>query len=196
MYANRQGPVLTKIARLTGDAIQLETREQLAQDKAQRLYFDRLGVGAYAIRDIENNPGSVEVIPLANSETPSRIIYNDRPDVEAKERFANRAAELGWSLRLRFHKTWERVEKGIQHPDDECISLNEMIGTEYEIDLERQLSQPIYEKKDSSGKIHVIKQGAGTKSPDIYESVMYAFCTSDEQNPDSFTKTARALTGF
>jgi phage terminase large subunit len=200
IYANRQGAVLTRVERILGDAIQTQTRDLLARDHAQTLYFDRLGVGAYAIRDIENNPNlriisegsaksafrldhayesKVKIVPLANSEKPSAIKYADRPEVIASERFYNRAAELGWSLRLRFFKTWERVSKGIAHPDDECISLNEFVGTPLLLDIERQLSQPTYEQKDSSGKIHVDKQGVGGKSPDIYEAIMYAFAQEE-----------------
>lgn len=89
----------------------------------------------------------------------------------ADERFANYAAELWWSLRLRFRATYERAQGIAEHPDDDCISIPN------EPALIAQLSQPTY-AKNSRDKIHVDKRGAGTSSPDHAEAILYAFATA------------------
>jgi hypothetical protein len=191
IYANRKGAVLTAVKRLLGKHLESDLTEELERDEVETLYFDRLGVGAYAIANVERTPPVIAgqklvVAPIANSEKASRIKYHDRPKVPAEERFYNRAAELGWALRLRFMKTHERVQNGVPHPDDECISLAEFEGTPLSLEIETQLSTPIYDKDNPAQKIKVEKKGLGNTSPDIYEAIMYAFATEKVQHKPTF----------
>ena len=50
--------------------------------------------------------------------------------------FLNLRAQLWWKIRKRFEKTYQKVNKKHDHPDDECIS----IPNDHELILE--LSQP------------------------------------------------------
>jgi hypothetical protein len=78
-------------------------------------------------------------------------------------------------LRLRFRNTFERVREGKPHPDSDCISLTALNTHPLRQSLVAQLSQPTYQKIGVSDKIRVNKFGQGTASPDLAESLMYAF---------------------
>lgn len=177
VYTNRQGGRVTRIETIAeenpGDAA--ETVEQKCrEDGTDRLQYDRLGVGSGITATLvrkENDPDQqvpFEVIGVANSESPSGRTFEDQPDTPNDERFYNWAAEQWWALRLRFKRTYERLEQGEPHPVDECISIPNRSS------LIAQLSQPTY-SKTSTGKIKVHKKGGGTGSPDEAESCMYAF---------------------
>jgi hypothetical protein len=177
IYTNRQGGVVTRIEAIekenTGAAAD-EVEDLCRKDGADRVQYDRLGVGsgisATLLRKAEDPDEELpfEVVGVANSESPSSTTFEDQPETPNDERFRDWAAEQWWALRLRFKRTYERVEQGEPHPDDECISIPN------EATLVAQLSQPTY-SKTSSGKIKVDKKGEGSSSPDYAESCMYSF---------------------
>ena len=109
-----------------------------------------------------------------NNERPSTTVYDDSP-TPANLRFVNFAAECWWRLRLRFQKTWERVEQGIQNPDEECISLADMPPGDDLNTLIAELSQATYHRAGTSDKIGINKKGDGTTSPNFAEALMYTF---------------------
>lgn len=178
VYAHRRGGVLKRIKEIggTNPAHKASDAEQLCrEDETGTLYYDRLGVGAGITATLKAKEGKLpfKVVGVANSEKPTRRVFEDQPRVPADERFANYAAELWWSLRLRFKRTYERVNGIKHHLDDECISIPNNPA------LIAQLCQPIY-KKNSSDKIVVDKKGQGTKSPDHAEACMYTFASPAE----------------
>lgn len=80
------------------------------------LAVDKLDVGAGTTKTLaECDDLAYEGHAIANSEAPTRIGY-DHDEAKAGKLFANLAVETWWRLRLRFQKTWERVEQGIPHP--------------------------------------------------------------------------------
>lgn len=177
-YAHRRGGVVVRVAALAqkGPAARAVEAEHLArEDGAQVVYYDRLGVGS-AITATLAARATEGLVPFrvegaANSERPSNRLFEDQPGTPAAERFANRAAELWWALRLRAWRTYRRATgqaSADEHPDDECLSIP------LDSTLLAQLSQATY-ALNSSGKIVVNKKGTTGHSPDRGEAVMYAF---------------------
>lgn len=175
VYAHRRGGTVSRIEVIkSGELQQASDVEDLARaDAPATLYYDRLGIGSGITATLKHREDDLPfaVVGVSNSDAPSRRRFEDKPDVPADERFANYAAELWWSLRLRFRATYERAQGIAEHPDDDCISIPN------EPALIAQLSQPTY-AKNSRDKIHVDKRGAGTSSPDHAEAILYAFATA------------------
>ena len=197
VLANRTGPVVGRVEaiRSGADWQQASTiKDRCQEDGADVFRYDRLGIGAGitatlarqaadeedAIERGENPDGSglgFRVVGVANSEKPTDRVFEDQPrdrqPARNTERFSNRAAEVGWGLRLRFKRTWQRVTQGADIPDDECISIPNHPT------LIAHLSQPQYHK-NSKDKIVVDKHGEGTSSPDFYEAILYLFWPDTE----------------
>ncbi|MCE5200239.1 hypothetical protein LLG39_14830 [bacterium] len=87
----------------------------------------------------------------------------------AREKFVNLKAELWWTARTRFEKTYEFVEAGVEHPIDELISIPD------DPRLISQLSNVLHFKTET-GKVQIeTKQQLsrrGVASPDFAESFM------------------------
>lgn len=173
VYANRRGGKVTRIKKIAGatpNEKASNVEDEAILDGAQVVFYDRLGIGAGMTATLKNKEAGLpfEVVGLANSQKPTYRLFEDKPNVPAAERFSNYAAELWWSLRLRFLATYKRSTGEADYPDDECISIPN------EPALIAQLSQPTY-RKNNSDKIVVDKKGQGSKSPDHAEACMYAF---------------------
>lgn len=183
VYAQRAGPTVEFVQTIAGDSAEDDVREMATRAGVLALLYDRLGVGAGITRTLNRDAATLpfRIEGVANSQKPTGTEYPDRPELTARQRFANYAAELWWRLRLRFQNTWLRVAKGHDIPDDECISLAPLKGHP---DLQRlmaQLSQPTFKKTGTSDKIVVNKYGEGTSSPDHAEALMYAFAPPPEE---------------
>jgi phage terminase large subunit len=125
-----------------------------------------------------------KVIGVANSDSPTNHVFEDQPPsrqgqkaLKNSERFQHLSDELWWSLRLRFKRTYERVNEGRPCPDEDCISIPNNPT------LIAQLSQPVY-RRNSQDKITVDKYGNGSKSPDYAEAVLYLFAPPPKEPPD------------
>jgi phage terminase large subunit len=175
----REGPSVTDVTRFSGGIALLPeaVKAGCVKHGVQTLFYDRLGVGAAITATIAKETNlSFKVVGVANSERPTFTKYPDNPTVTAHDRFANHAAELWWRLRLRFQNTHLRFT-GVKPdlPDHECISLLEIAHLPIINQVIAQLSQPTYEKTGVNDLIRVNKKGAGKSSPDLAESLMYAF---------------------
>lgn len=175
-YASRAGGVVLRVKEIrasTPNAKASDAEDMARADAVDVLHYDRLGVGTGITATLKAFEADLpfRVVGVANSESPTARQFEDQPSVPASERFVNQAAEVWWSLRLRFWKTHQRatgLATAAEHPDDECISIPD------DGELVAQLSQPVFAKTNAS-KIKVDKLGQGTQSPDAAESVLYAF---------------------
>lgn len=186
VYALRAGPAVLDVQTMLGSSVEDDVRERATRDQIMALQYDRLGVGAGITRTLHRDRANLPFLVegLANSQKATGTEYEDRPELTARQRFANYAAELWWRLRLRFQRTWLRVERGEDWPDDQCISLAHLKASP---DLQRlmaQLSQPTYKKTGTNDKIVVNKYGEGSSSPDHAEALMYAFAPLPEPELD------------
>lgn len=107
----------------------------------------------------------------------SAAVYD--PDGEMVEKrankdfFANAKAQAWYALRLRFRNTYRAVVEGKEYDPDAIISLSGDLADIQQLCVE--LSQPTF-SLNSAGKILIDKAPDGTKSPNLADAVMIAFC--------------------
>lgn len=145
-----------------------------------RLNYDVVGVGTgpkgiwKAMADCP-----VETVPINTGETPTETRWPDGKT--SQEKFANLKAELWWSVRTRFERTYEHVSGIATHPTDELISIPN------QPQLIAELSMPKVEYNDK-GKIQIESKkqlrARGVKSPDYADSLVLCFA------PDRPKRTA------
>lgn len=146
---------------------------------------DGLGVGvrgdARIINERRDGNGQrqISVSPFRGSEA---VIDPKKEDVRGRKNedyFANRKAQGGWRLRMRFQNTHRAVQRvrGVQ-VDAPAASHDEMIsipsGLALRLKLMMELSRPTY-SLNGAGKIIIDKAPDGMKSPNLYDAVMIRF---------------------
>jgi hypothetical protein len=147
--------------------------------------YDADGLGAGVRGDAriinERRDGSGEKQIAVNAFRGSEAV--DKPEAQAipgrknKDMFANRKAQAWWMLRKRFQNTYRAVNDGIMPEDEnELISINPKFPLLNQLVME--LSQPTY-SINGVGKILVDKQPDGTKSPNLADSVMIVYSSSN-----------------
>lgn len=196
VYTARCGPVVTHIESWQGSDPTLAAHQAAAMataDQAERLYYDADGVGS-GIAGVYQGyevPVPFRYVPVRGGASPTVSRHDDAPNLRAKERFRNLRAELWWSLRTRFRKTWEVVEGKATYPDDELICIDPNlphVGT-----LVQQLSMPL-RVPTNTGKIQVESKEdmrkRGVVSPDYADSLVYCFAHAEPP------ATGAALTSF
>ncbi|MXV20274.1 terminase [Deinococcus xianganensis] len=195
VYSSRSGSVVTRIQDLISAEAPQEAHELATRDRVTLFQYDRNGVGAAIAATIDRRTDrAYEVRGVFNGGVPSKTVYEDS-QTPADLRFANFATECWWRLRLRFQKTWERVEQGIEHPDDECISLALLPAGDALNALVAQLSQATYSRVGTSDKLIVNKKGEGGKSPNHAEALIYAFAPPPPGPPAPKPRAAAAQLG-
>lgn len=86
-----------------------------------------------------------------------------------KDMFLNLKAQECWKLRERFINTYDAVVKKEEYDPDQIISLDSKMP--FLNDLVTELSQPTRDNNDA-GKIFIDKKPKGTRSPNIFDSVV------------------------
>lgn len=90
----------------------------------QYLYYDHSGIGSTFEGPIRAQNPPYKVMGIDAQRPADKLFrYDDDPSKPAAERFANKTTELWWSLRRRFHRTWEHVNGNATYPHDELISI-------------------------------------------------------------------------
>lgn len=152
------------------------------QHGVDSLQYDCIGVGAGVKAETNRLKGEgvigagLSVVPWnagASVQTPERnMVEGDTDSPKWKDFAANLKAQGWWSLRQRFEKTHRAVTKGEQFPCDELISIDGALENLHQ--LTNELTQVIY-KHDGKGRVVIDKKPAGTKSPNLADSVVMAF---------------------
>lgn len=117
------------------------------------------------------------------------VRFPEREDVPGrinKNQFQNRKAQDWWSLRVRFEKTFKAVTEGLEFHQDEMISLSSDMARL--IALQGELSQVIY-GYNTLGKLGIIKTPDGMASPNMADTLMMLFGTSDIVSESMFAKS-------
>lgn len=128
----------------------------------------------------------IEAVPYRGSEAvvdPEAIVegtsVDGSPGRTNEDYFKNHKAQSWWSLRRRFQKTWRWVShvrsggaKGSIERPDEIISLSSK--NPKLMKLVAELSQAQY-KEDELGRLVILKNPPGTKSPNMADSVVIDF---------------------
>jgi len=146
---------------------------------ASSLQYDCIGVGS-GIKSETNRlkrdnqlPRDLDIVPwnAAGSvlHPDVNIIPGDTKSPLNKDLYSNLKAQGGWKLRVRFEKTYKVITQGATYPLDELINIKSTVPFFHEIIQE--LSQPTY-SHNGAGKIVIDKKPEGTKSPNLYDSIV------------------------
>lgn len=177
-YIERAGPVIERIERWRDDDPTQSAFRVVSfgeQGKITKLFYDAIGVGAGIGGVIKMTRRKLPFTwyGVNVGEAPTEAIWPDR--MKSKEKFANLKAEMWWRLRTRAERTYQYVHMGINHQQDELLSLPPGPDTEA---LIAQLSGIRYFETET-GKIIVEskKQLAerSVPSPDIAEALILSF---------------------
>lgn len=172
----RQGQVVLRVdAWSFGNTTQTAYKAKAVceEEKISQLNYDCVGVGAGVGGTLKSATDlRFEINPINGGSSPSDkewIEFNDR---KSSEVFKNLRAELWWTLRMRFEKTYEHVNNLATHPLEELISIPN------HTELIAQLSLPLYRFTDTGlilieSKDQMRKRGVN--SPDYADALAYAF---------------------
>jgi hypothetical protein len=142
------------------------------------LNYDAVGVGAGVggVYLAAGRSGNLGLMPIGVNvgQPPTETKWPDGNT--SKQKFTNLKAELWWTVRRRFEKTFEYVEDGVEYPLDELISIPN------DPNLIRQISNVLHYTTET-GKIQIEKKEQlarrGVASPDYAESLMLTFVPAD-----------------
>lgn len=177
VFVPRQGPVILPVR--TWEQMNTTQTAWKAADIAEELAvatlcYDCIGVGAGVRGTFDSSERKLrfKTVAVQSGESPSDRIWPDKKT--SKERFFNLRAELWWTARTRFEKTYEYVEHGIQHPLDELISIPN------DSELIAQLSLPLCFSTDT-GKTLIESKAAmakrGISSPDFADALVFSLAS-------------------
>ncbi len=141
------------------------------QNDIEAVYYDDIGVGDGAKGTLNQQSQSFEHIGISASSSPSDTMF-EFEDKSCKEKFLNLRAEMWWKLRRRFEKTFDYLDKGIDYPHSELISIPN------DPQLIKELCTPLYFFKDN-GKIKIESKremrARGVASPNMADAVIMSF---------------------
>lgn len=170
----REGPVVDGVdswEQLNTTQTAWRARDVAVKREVDRVNFDADGVGAGVRGTWESAEGGMPFVVHAirgGSEPSMRQWPNKKT---SREMFVNLRAEMWWTLRVRFERTYERVFEGVDHPDEACISIPN------HPQLISDLSLPLYMQTET-GKIKLESkkdmQRRGVASPDFGDALAYS----------------------
>ena len=96
-----------------------------------------------------------------------------------KDFFYNAKSQAWWALRVRFQMTFRAVVENLPFNPEDIISIPDTIPNYQKLLVE--LSQPTY-SQNNTGKLVVDKMPAGSRSPNLADSVMIAFAPPKKVN--------------
>lgn len=97
----------------------------------------------------------------------------DEPGRKNEDYFPIRKSQAWFSLRRRFMRTHRLVTMGVECDPDDIISLSStmpLLGQ-----LTAELSQVLYKRNETTGKMHIIKAPDDTKSPNLADAVVIQY---------------------
>ena len=153
------------------------TDKLCTENVVTRLHYDAGGPGAgvrsHLVEDHKNRPYGFQGVQFGGAVLGPDVAYIR--NATNKEYFFNRAAQMGWGVRIRANFT-ARLLEGEDVPLDRCLFINPEI--EQLNDILAQCSQP--EWNDDAGKLRIDKQPREQgqpkpPSPDAYDSIILAF---------------------
>jgi hypothetical protein len=179
VYLSRQGPLVRLIDDWTGCTTMqtaYRARDLARIDGAGVLRYDAGGIGSGVkgpLTALEDDDALTFVaMPIMFGGEPTNTIWPIKDPhgrfLTSKQMFKNLRSEMWWALRVRFEKTYEFREKGIDHPPEELISIPDHPR------LITDLSLPKY-GHDISGKIVLQSKKEMSKSPDFGDAAVQAF---------------------
>lgn len=136
------------------------------------LWIDVVGVGSGVYSEVADKPRDFQYNGVNPGESPTDRVWNG--DRLAKEMFRNLRAEMCWTIRERFRKTFEHVTGEKEHQPRDLISLPDHPNLKSDCSI-----LTFYE--DAKGRIKIeskneLKRRLGKgSSPDFFDALVYAF---------------------
>ena len=184
--AVRHGVVILHVEEwsgVNGDILESTKRAFGILDDYQtnQLTFDADGLGSGVRGDSRllnsERKNSITVIPFCGSGKvidPEEYLVKSRTN---EDMFYNAKAQAWWVLRLKFQNTYRAIVEGLEINENDIISISSNISN---LDkLVQELSQPTF-LISNSGKLLIDKSPDGVSSPNLADSVMYAFAPRDD----------------
>ena len=184
----RAGPVITSADRWPSATIDdlrptaLRARRQMREHEVGRIWYDANGVGAGMGGELsrlrsEHGESSLEWVYkrlLSGQQVggpKTRFSFN----MTNAEMFFNKAAQAGWSLRIRAQNTL-RLLKGDKVDPKDCLFIDpDLRGSPHGLqEYLGQLSQPRWRENDR-GQTQIVKLEKDELSPDMYDATWMAF---------------------
>lgn len=162
----------------TGDATRQVIKQTLGRAPVA-IQYDCIGIGAGVkaeanrLKADKKLPQGVDFLPWdagsAVVRPKERVVPGDQNSPTNEDFYYNLKAQGWWSLARRFEKVYRMKVEGIKYPSAELISLSSKLPKLHQI--KRELSQPVM-KKSGDLRLVVDKAPAGTRSPNIADSIM------------------------
>lgn len=192
----RQGPVIEAPEDWQGlltTASAYRSREICERRAVVTLFYDVVGVGV-GVKGAYDAMPEAPVFALQPVNTGTDPSDREWPDGQTSaEKFLNLRAELWWTVRARFERTYERVVENVPHPDEDCISIPN------HAELIAQLSQPKVMRTDT-GKIKIESKDAmrkrGIESPDFADALVMSFAPEELAAPIVAPVASRRASGW
>lgn len=171
----RRGPVITHAEEWNAETIGISSRKVhnfAIANEASLVNYDATGMGAgvrsyfseFTDREYVARP---ELFGGEVKGAKSRYSYK----VTNGQFFRNRAAQMGWNMKLRAQNT-ERLLAGDNVDKMRCLFINPDIASIES--FKTQLAQPVYNETKNS-KIEVDKYDEDNPSPNLYDACVLAF---------------------
>jgi phage terminase large subunit len=180
----RRGPVVESVEAWGCGTTTQTARKALSQCRerlVEMLFYDSIGVGAGVKGELAEQAGGdgngisayAASLHVRGVSTASRELPGVWDEHKANaDMFLNLRAWMWWSLRRRFERTWQHVNKERQWPAEELISLP------HDPELVTELSQPLY-GFDNAGRIKIEAKKdmakRGIKSPNKADALALAY---------------------
>jgi hypothetical protein len=184
VYVGREGPIAgaPQILPFTSPSKSAWAASEICEeDGAQILVYDQntLGEDVYTILKEGDRKVKFELIGVYGQARASDRLY-DEQGLKGFEKFRNLRAEIWWSLRKRFEKTYLHVTGAATFPEDELISISSKDdGLLNELSSPRLMFMP-------NGKIGVESKremaSRNVSSPDKADALAYCFYPLNNTN--------------
>lgn len=161
----------------------MKAAEEAERLGATKVYYDNIGVGSAihgawsAMNDDQDESRHLpfEPVGVTGGDKPSERVWPDGKT--SSQKFANVRAEMYWTARERFEKSYEYWLYINNKPGGKMHDFSDMISIPANPQLMAELSTPLI-KVTASGKIQIESKiemrRRGVRSPDLADAVIYS----------------------
>lgn len=182
----RRGPMIFAVDSWRAPTIGTSTRRvdgYCRTEGAKRVFYDAGGLGAGVrshLKELPHRPYSSYPINFGGAVDGKEVEFV--PEIMNEDHFANKGAQMAWSLRLRAQNT-RRLLEAIAAGEKPKVRGSKCLFIDPKIPgLEKflaQLTQPEWEE-NTSGKIKVDKTPEDSPSPDMYDAAALSYAWDSE----------------
>ena len=145
------------------------------------MYYDATGMGTGVPAALKHLALERQYV-LRDIEFGWKVAGPDRVYAESwsnADYFANRYAQLAWSLRLRAENTAKLLDGNRNIDPNRCLFIDEKAYAPIDM-LLAVLAQPIW-GDDATGRIRITKSPEGQTSPDLFDAMALAFALDSNE---------------